>query len=98
MKRPPKVLVAPNLPKHLPASCKWLAGEGAGSWFNIIKEGDNYVITRYSPNGELECENKFRVDNDLELNDIYELSYPSHCAKVTAYQNGKKIVFNELNP
>jgi hypothetical protein len=48
MKNLNKTLTAPSLPKNLSNKAQWLAGEGAGSWFEIneLDEALSYRIIR----------------------------------------------------
>lgn len=89
----PPVLPQPERPAHLPEKAKWLAGEGAGSWFVIesVGSGKLYWITRFSPEGVRECTNLFTINPTLQLDMPYDISYPSHCRIVTVLQQGKTI-------
>ena len=88
----PKVLTQPQLPNNLPETSKWLSGEGAGSWFVLIENGENILeITRYSPTGNFECYDTFTSAVELDLTNNYVLDYPSHCAVVTIIMGDKKI-------
>lgn len=89
----PKTLKAPGLPNPLPLHAKWLAGEGAGSWFVIEQHGSNFLVNRYSPTGELECSVQMEPDLSVNLDLEYEFLFPSHCAKITLLQNGIRITF-----
>ena len=91
-----KTLIAPKRPNKLSDSIQWLAGEGAGSWFEITLDEKYYRIKRYSNLGVLECTNLFKASEDFDLHTNYKITYPSHCAKVTVVQNLTKIVFNSL--
>jgi len=95
----PLVLPEPNRPTHLPINAKWLSGEGAGSWF-VIKEEKNsqlYIITRYSPDGNMECKGIFKTDNKVDLGKNFSITYPSHCLKVTILQGNDKYLFVSIN-
>ncbi|MDB4324033.1 MAG: DUF6695 family protein [Flavobacteriales bacterium] len=89
----PKTLPQPKLPKTISENAKWLAGEGAGSWFIFSSEERAYSITRYSPKGIFECKNKFDSDFKVDLTREFSVTYPSHCAVVHIIQEGKKIKF-----
>ena len=91
-----KILPEPALPARLPATAKWLSGEGAGSWF-VIEEEENssqYKITRFSPSGNFECEGIFIAERSFDLKKGFEITYPSHCLKVTIIHNKEKVSFN----
>jgi hypothetical protein len=92
----PKILPEPALPSHLSSKARWLAGEGAGSWF-VIEAGENseqYKITRFSPEGNIECEGVFSSEKKVNLKKGFEITYPSHCLKVTIIHNKEKVSFN----
>ncbi len=86
----------PSKPANLPVDIKWLSGEGCGSWFHIAKDGDDYIITRYSPEGKMECAGSFSIQNlnDFALTRDFEMTYLSHCAEVNVIQYGKKYKFS----
>ena len=95
----PTVLPKPKLPLSLPSTAKWLAGEGAGSWFVIEKDKDNhYKISRYSPVGNLECESIFKTERVIDLHEDFTITYPSHCSVVTIFQGNEKIRFMQSQP
>jgi hypothetical protein len=88
----------------IPATAQWLAGEGAGSWFSITPvDGGAFEITRFSPEGKVECNGIFKVSGNHSFNieKPYRIDYLSHCRKVVVIQNDKKIVFTfikKVNP
>lgn len=90
-----KILPAPEKPAHLQSSIKWLSGEGAGSWFDIREnEAQNqFKISRYSPEGFVECSGFFTSNQQFNISSEYKLSYPSHCSVVTVIQDGQEIQF-----
>lgn len=95
----PKILPKPKLPSNLPPIAKWLAGEGAGSWFVIAKDEDSrYKITRFSPEGRLECEGLFKTEKMINLHDDFTITYPSHCSIVTIMQETEKIRLRSIHP
>ena len=91
-------LEQPPRPAHLPKNAQWLSGEGAGSWFSINPEFENYCISRYDPMGELECEGIFNVKNknDFKLSPTYKIDYLSHCQQVVINQNAEQIIFERI--
>lgn len=89
----PKILRQPELPACISSNAKWLSGEGAGSWFVIEEKSNHYLITRYSPKGNFECENRFEKEMDFDPKVSYQMDYPSHCSVVTVHQNGRKFRF-----
>jgi hypothetical protein len=94
-----KTLPAPERPHHLDEKAQWLAGEGAGSWFEIAEaEQDHFKITRYAPDGTSECTGLFTTKISLDLKGAFEVTYPSHCSKVTVLQNKTKIELRLVEP
>lgn len=82
-------LPAPPLLASLPASCQWLSGEGAGSWFNIIQVEQYYEISRFSPEGLLECKGIFQILNHekFKIQKPFKFIHLSHCQKVNLIQD-----------
>lgn len=73
---------------------KWHSGEGAGSWFLIQKLSDyQYLVTRYSPEGQIEFEGSFKTSEALNLENI-SLTYPSHGLLLSLNENGIKQIFS----
>lgn len=90
-----KILSAPVKPTHLPTAIQWLSGEGCGSWFHIESNNQRFCITRYSPNGEIECKGIFeQIDGStIDLTDFYSFTYLSHCSSVKIIQQNQVLVF-----
>lgn len=84
-----KVVPSPAKPQHLPEKIYWLSGEGCGSWFHIRQYEFNFIISRYSPDGRLECKGLFKQvsGNPINLHSNFEFTYLSHCAEVNILQN-----------
>ena len=96
----PKILPPPTLPSNLKDNAKWLSGEGAGSWFVIESLEDSaqyYIVTRYSPTGRMECTGTFSSSSQINLSNNYEVSYPSHCQKVSIVQNEEIIHLQNID-
>ncbi len=93
------VLQEPTKPIFVPIEAKWLAGEGAGSWFYFMQKDNLYQITRYSEEGIIECEGLFELLNTLTFNisEEFYITYLSHCQQVKIIQNNSTIIFNRLN-
>jgi hypothetical protein len=72
----PKTLSAPDLPNVLPNHAKWLAGEGAGSWFVLEPLGANFLVNRYSPKGELECSAQMEPNASFNEDLEFEVTFP----------------------
>lgn len=96
----PPVLEEPQRPSFLSSNAKWISGEGAGSWFDIFeldKEKNRFEISRYSPEGELECRGVYALNtapDSFQLDRFFQITYPSNCAKVTYLQSGRKYEFH----
>lgn len=93
-----KTLPPPQIPSNISAKSKWLAGEGAGSWFSIQEAGIFYKICRFSPAGDLECSNIFQKVNPEVFNvDMdFEFTYLSHCQSVKIIQDTILFKFERL--
>ncbi len=99
-RKPKKEELSGTLPQPvrntaIPPAAQWLSGEGAGSWFHIVKKQDGlYQITRFSPEGVVECSSVFRHDSrfSFDLTLPFEVVHLSHCAKVRIKQNKQIIV------
>ena len=74
---------------NIPGNAQWLSGTvGSGSWFSITDEKNKYRIKRFSPEGKLECDRIFTVDNSAFNVDIdYQFTFLSHCKECTIIQN-----------
>lgn len=93
----PKVLLPPPPAASLPDDSKWLAGEGAGSWFHFSKCDHGMRVVRYSPAGRVECTALFHSDGILDLEKEFKMDYPSHCQKVSLRQNERLIQFVRID-
>ena len=91
------ILLEPTRVINIPEEVSWLAGQGSGSWFELIgRDGEMTVqIRRYSPKGLLEFDSEFTLDGDMVFspNDSYTFDYPSHFKRCTLVQNGHKFKF-----
>lgn len=83
-----ETLPPPQRPTHVPDAAQWLAGEGAGSWFCIIPANKYFEITRYSPEGHVECKGLFAIKSRFlfDINQPYKIVYLSHCKYVSVEQ------------
>lgn len=97
-----KTLNEPDRATRIPDKAQWLSGEGAGSWFTIKQKNEAiYIISRFDPEGKLECEGQFEIKNNLsfDIQSSFQFEYLSHCQNVQILQNGNTIEFNRLkNP
>ncbi len=91
-------LDAPDQPDSVPNNAQWLSGQGAGVWFCIDKTNvpNEYLIQRFTPEGELDCKRIFAIENakGFDLNQPYQFVHISHCAKCRIVQNNQEFVFH----
>ena len=94
------ILLAPNKPISIPENSQWLAGQGAGSWFHIseIEPNHLYLISRFTPNGELEFEAHFKLEGQQEFcsNCVYAFTYLSHFKQCRILQHSHQFVFTNI--
>ena len=79
----------------LSSKAQWLAGIGAGAWFELFKTDieHNYLFKRTSSFGTVDTETVFTVDNSNFNSDVYfEFTYNTNCNKLEVLQN--KTIFN----
>lgn len=86
-------LEEPVRPACIPTNCQWLSGEGAGSWFHISFQENNFLITRYNPKGKIECSGFFKISNNIpfDIDASYNFIHISHCKSVNIIQNNQVI-------
>ena len=74
---------------NIPEKAQWLSGTvGSGSWFFISAKKSKYRIQRFSPEGKLECDRIFTIDNcTFDLHIDYQFTFLSHCKECTIIQN-----------
>jgi hypothetical protein len=86
-------LPAPPRPLTVPAEAQWVAGETTGSWFHLEQQQDGILLTRYCPEGLLECTNVLQADGpETGLDAGYRIVSMSHCAEVRVEQGGGQTV------
>lgn len=94
-------LSQPKRHSHIPENAQWLGGEGAGSWFVLEFQEKLLRVTRYSPDGIVECSGLYKnpkghfLDAKKQLpdsNDFFRVSYPSNCKEVNLkYIDGERL-------
>ena len=91
------VLPAPQRQVRIPATAKWLSGEGAGSWYTISKQGIYLQVIRYSPEGDIESQGYYQNPKEGEINllEDYEITYLSQDNKMKLIQNGQIFVYTK---
>lgn len=67
---------------------QWLSGEGAGSWFVFEPLNPHLKVTRYSPDGTVECSGLYRNQDAQGIvpDHSFRITYPSNC-KVVSLKN-----------
>ncbi len=95
----PEILPQPEKPENIPKTVYWLSGEGAGSWFHITALRENFIVSRFSPDGIAECKGIFKqsAGKSINLNNELSFTYLSHCAEITIIQEKecKKFILIE---
>lgn len=94
-------LPEPARPRDIPGLAQWLSGEGSGSWFSIsANENEKYFISRFGPNGELECKGEFEISNNqsFDIRIPFQFEHLSHCRKVRISQEKHVIEFRRIEP
>lgn len=94
-------ILPPTKPTSIPATVKWLSGQGAGVWFYIeaTEKETIFRIKRFTPEGELDCDRLFEIEknsNTFNLNNNYEFTHISHCSKCKITQNNTTFIFNYI--
>jgi len=93
------IILESNKPTNIPISSQWLAGQGAGSWFNIESTDieNQYNISRFDNEGNLEFKAEFKKQYNAEfcIDCPYAFTYLSHYKVCHIIQHG--MVFKFLN-
>lgn len=91
-------ILPPEKPSSAPANAQWLSGQGVGVWFAVSIRDEHFFIQRYSAEGKLDCEGYFELEGEriFDLNEPYQFTHISHCAKCRIEQNGNVLVFHRI--
>lgn len=92
-------LPAPNRHPNIPEIAQWLSGEGAGSWFVLFIINKLLKVTRYSPQGVIECTGLFENKDAIKMlhnHQSYKVAYPSNCQKVFLKVDNLEFAFNKV--
>jgi hypothetical protein len=83
----------------IPENAQWLSGEGAGSWFAFEFEGTFPKVTRFSPDGTIECIGKYEGPAEVlqEMKNSIVLDYLSNCKEINLRINGKRLKFSIIH-
>lgn len=92
---PEGTLVAPPRVSNVPKMAQWLGGLGAGAWFDIKKDKEDwYLIQRFAPNGDIEFARKFCCEQtDFDISKDYSFQYNTNARWCYIEQNGKIFKF-----
>ena len=93
-----QVLKAPNKHVAIPAEAFWLAGEGAGSWYEIKSMGSFFYCRRFDEKGRIEFSSVYEIEGYEFINLQYGFSfgYPSHYQIITLVQKNKKYTLKNI--
>ena len=92
-------ILPPKKPSIIPDASQWVSGQGCGVWFSIeltSKEGV-FNIKRFNPEGELDCDRLFKVEENgtkFDINKPYKFVHVSHCSRCRIVQGEVVYVFN----
>jgi len=88
-------LRAPSRNSSIPEKAQWLGGEGAGSWFDFEIQKSQVLVTRYSPDGIVECTGLFKNQyNQGSMPDnSFQITHPSNCRVVSLAYKDRKLLF-----
>jgi len=87
------ILQEPARNHKIPDSAQWISGEGAGSWFVLEHERSRLKVTRYAPDGTIECNGYFRISSiPFDISEqSFRITYPSNC-KVVSLENDQILI------
>ncbi|NOQ23832.1 MAG: hypothetical protein GQ564_00580 [Bacteroidales bacterium] len=88
-------LQEPEKNPKIPKNAQWLSGEGAGSWFDLNLKNSKIKLTKYSPEGLIECTGLYEnIINSLDHD--FQITHPSNCKEVTIIKNKKLISLESI--
>ena len=88
-------LQPPPRDAKIPENAQWMSGEGAGSWFIFKVEKSLLWVTRYSPDGLIECTGQYENQNSHSVlpDNSFRITYPSNCKVVSLANKDRKLRF-----
>jgi hypothetical protein len=91
-------LPQPERHPDIPENAQWLGGEGAGSWFVLEFQKKLLRVTRYSPDGIVECSGLYEEPNGhlIDPNGIFKVNYPSNCKEVNLKCYDGEMLFERI--
>lgn len=87
-------IAIPPVPEFLRGKAYWLSGEGAGSWFTIERFLGDYLIHRYTPDGQVEFAGIYEVetnDKKIQLKKPLRFEHLSHFQSISISQDGRNF-------
>ena len=87
---------APIRHESIPKMAQWLSGEGYGSWYFLEKSDKFLKMTRFSPYGKIECTGFFDFPSNFKLDEDYQITYLSHCTKISVIVNENLLELNKV--
>ncbi len=83
---------------RIPVNAQWLSGEGVGSWFVLEPQNPHLRVTRYSPDGTIECTGLYENQNDhvMVSDHSFQITYPSNCKVVSLRNNNTELQFERV--
>ncbi|MBS0011852.1 MAG: hypothetical protein KFF49_10610 [Bacteroidales bacterium] len=92
-------LPAPARHPSIPENAQWLSGEGAGSWFAFESEKEVLKVTRFAPDGTLECSGFYKgsVRKLPEVGDSFIVDYPSNCMELNLKYSQGQLIFRRIS-
>ncbi len=88
-------LQPPPRDTKIPENAQWLSGEGAGSWFVFEVQKSRLRVTRYSPDGLIECTGHYGNQNSHSVlpDNSFRITYPSNCKVVSLANKDTELRF-----
>jgi len=88
-------LQAPSKHSGIPENAQWLGGEGAGSWFDFEFENSRLRVTRYSPDGFIECAGYYESPHGYGIwpDNSFRFTYPSNCKVISLANHNRFLRF-----
>jgi len=93
-------LKAPAGNGTIPENAQWLSGEGAGSWYVVEAQNSLLKVSRYSPEGKLECSHHYKNSKAqvTSPDNSFRITYPSNC-NVVSFENWNiRLQFERIHP
>ncbi len=72
---------------------QWLSGKSGGAWFEIKKteQPNIFSVAQYNSRGELQFNELYKSEIDIQLIDEFRVTYPSHFKHITIYINNQFV-------